>query len=76
MAEGGLQIVGDGTSEGTKILIDGRPVRGVSEVQWKFNARERKVTLVLEMHDVSLDLKARVDPEVQELVERLTSVVD
>lgn len=67
----GVQIVGDGTSEGTRILLDGRPILGVSELEWKFSTRERKVKIVLEVTDVQIDLTARVDPEVQELFDRV-----
>lgn len=75
MSDGGIQIVGDGTSEGTKILLDGRPIRGVSELSWRFNSRERRVTIQLEVTDVKIDMTAMVDPEVQNLLERLADQI-
>ena len=73
--EGGIQIVGDGTSEGTKILLDGRLIRGISELSWRFNSKERKVTITLEVTDVKIDMTAMVDPAVQELLDRLADTI-
>lgn len=68
----GIQIVSDGTVEGTHVLLDGARVRGVTEATWRFNARERKATLVLEMKDITLDVGVAVDPSVREALALLT----
>lgn len=72
MAEG-IQIVSDGTVEGTRVLLDGATVKGVTQATWRFNARERKATLVLEMRDITLDVGAPIDPSVAEALAKLTA---
>jgi hypothetical protein len=67
MAEG-IQIISDGTAEGTHVLLDGYEVRGVTEANWRFNARERRATLVLELADITVDVNAPVDPELRQVL--------
>lgn len=69
----GVQIVSDGTDEGTKVLLDGRPVRGVIAVRWEISPKSRKATLTLELTQVSIDATAEVTPEVRE---RLATLAD
>lgn len=71
MAEG-IQLVSDGTAAGTKLLLDGMPIMGVTEASWRFNARERKATLVIEVRDVKLDVTSAIDPTVAEALAKLT----
>lgn len=68
----GVQIISDGTSEGTKVLLDGRPVRGVVGARWEINPRGRRATLTLELKDVSIDATAELDPATRETLEHLT----
>lgn len=68
----GVQIISDGTSEGTRVLLDGRAVHGVTHVEWKINRRTRKAVLVLAINDVRIDARAQVDPEVRAALEKVT----
>lgn len=72
MAEG-IQIVSDGTVEGTRCLLDGREVKGVTEATWKFNARTRSAELVLTFRHITVDVSAPVDPTVSAALATLTS---
>lgn len=69
----GLQIVSDGTAEGTRVLLDGVPIRGVTAARWELNARQRSAKLVLELENVELDVNHPVDPSVADELARLTS---
>ena len=60
----GVQLVSDGSSENTQLLVDGHPVRGVTEITWRFSKSKRRATMIVEIHDVSLDGAVDVPDEV------------
>lgn len=62
----GVQLVSDGSSENTQLLVDGHPVRGVTEITWRFSKSKRRATMIVEIHDVTLDGTMQVPPEVLE----------
>lgn len=62
----GVQLVSDGSSENTQLLVDGHPVRGVTEITWRFSKSKRRATMIVEIHDVTLDGTMEVPPEVLE----------
>ena len=63
-AGSGVQLVSDGSSENTQLLVDGHPVRGVTEITWRFSRRQRRATMIVEMHDVTVDGTVEVPSEV------------
>lgn len=67
----GVQILSDGTSEGTHVLLDGRPVRGVVGARWEIAPSSRRATLTLELKNVTIDAQAEISPEVREQLDRL-----
>jgi hypothetical protein len=67
-----LRIVSDGTKEGTHVLVDGRELKGVTNVEWKMNTRKRSATVILEMQDVALDTNQSVPDEVAEALRTLS----
>lgn len=71
----GVQIISDGTVEGTRVLVDGRPVRGVLAARWEISPKNRKATLTLELSDVKIDANAEVPPEVREQLATLADEI-
>lgn len=71
MAEG-IQIVSDGTVEGTRVLLDGHSVEGRTEATWRFNARSRTAQLVLSLSDIKVDFNSPVDTGVSQVLSRMT----
>lgn len=76
----GVQIISDGTAEGTKVLLDGRPVRGVTAARWEISPKSRSATLTLVLTDVHIDAAAEVSPELRHqlagLAEQLPGTAD
>lgn len=60
----GVQIVSDGTSEHTQLLLDGQPIRGVTDITWRFSKSKRRATLTVEIRDVAVDMGAEVPADV------------
>ncbi len=60
----GVQIVSDGTSEHTQLLLDGQPIRGVTDITWRFSKSRRRATLTVEIRDVQVDANVEVPEDV------------
>jgi hypothetical protein len=54
----GVRVISDGTQEGTHVYLDGVPLKGVTEVVWKMNRRERTAQVTIELKDVHADVAA------------------
>lgn len=54
MAEESIQIISDGTVQGTTILVDGQPVEGEAHVMWSFSPEGRAARLVMDLRQLAL----------------------
>jgi len=50
----GIQIISDGTVQGTAILVDGLPLGGEAHVMWSFSPEGRAARLVMDLRDIAL----------------------
>ena len=57
----GVRLVSDGTREGTQVLLDGKPLLGVTEVVWRMNRRERTAQITIELKDVRVDVAHAIE---------------
>jgi uncharacterized protein YdgA (DUF945 family) len=61
MTDEGVRLVSDGTKDGTLVLLDGKPLLGVTEVVWRMNRRERTAQITIELKDVRVDLSHAIE---------------
>ena len=70
MGKSGIQLVSDGTSEGSHILVDGCTVRGEPELTWLFNDKRKSLTIRLTLDNISIS-KKQISDSAQALLTRL-----
>jgi len=61
MTDEGVRLVSDGTKDGTVVLLDGKPLLGVTEVVWRMNRRERTAQITIELKDVRVDVAHAIE---------------
>jgi hypothetical protein len=50
----GFQIISDGTKSGTRLLIDGKPMSGGVEVNWKTDVANNAAEVCFTLRDLSI----------------------
>lgn len=67
----GVSLISDGTSDGTRVLLDGRPITGITHVAWSMDRKRKRVKMVLEIDDVSVEMAHEPDQVARNTLERV-----
>lgn len=70
MPKSGIQLISDGTSEGSHILIDGCAVHGEPELAWLFNDKRKSLTVRMTLTNITIS-RDRISDSAQSLITRL-----